>query len=129
MNAPWFSPEFAPLPGIVIGIAGAMIGCLAGFVMSSAQYRAKGLTFLASICWVLLICSVAMLLAALTALTLNQPQTVWRALLYPGIAGTAAFAASLPVIVASKRRLVLGQLSEPTLAPGTAPAGQDPRHR
>ena len=122
MNAPWFSPAFAPLPGIVVGIAGGVFGCLAGFMMSSAQNRAKGLTLLVTICWVLLICSVAILLFALTALALNQPQAVWRALFFPGIAGTAAFALALPAIVATRRKPVPNQLPDPTSPSVTPPA-------
>jgi hypothetical protein len=125
MNAPWFTPAFAPVPGIAIGIAGGAFGCIAGMVMSSPERRARWLGIFALTGRSLLACSIAILVAALAAVSLGQPNTVWRALLIPGIAGTAAFAAALPAIAACVRA------SGPSPSPGRAvhgvpsPSGRD----
>lgn len=129
MNAPWFTPSFAPVPGIAIGIAGGAFGCLAGMVMSSPESRARWLGMFALAGRSLLACSVAILLAALAAVSLGQPNTVWRALLIPGIVGTAAFAAALPAIAASIRASGSGSSPGRPVPAGPSPSGRGPGGR
>jgi hypothetical protein len=129
MNAPWFTLPFAPIPGIFIGIGGGMFGLLAGFVFSSPSSNAKWLALFRTFYWVLASCSAAILLSALAALTLGQPRSVWYALLIPGIAGTAVFAASFRLFVASAKFGGPDQSADPILVSGTSRSGHEPRDR
>jgi hypothetical protein len=104
MNALWFDPTFAWVPGVLLGIGGTVFGCFAGFVMSSAERRMKWSALLRSSCWLLLFGSAVLLLLSAVAFEIHQPRSIWFGLLIPGIAGGASFGAALPVIMLNGRK-------------------------
>jgi hypothetical protein len=88
MIEPWFNPSaYGFVPGVAIGLAGAVLGPLTGVLVPRG--RAKGLLlglYLAAIA-----ASVGLLASGVIALATGQPYGVWYGLGLPGLIGTIVF--------------------------------------
>jgi hypothetical protein len=112
MTEPWFDPNrYAWIPGTCLGVAGGILGSLAGVL--APRGRAKGLVLgfhvLALVCCFVLFC------IGLVALIQGQPYGVWYGLGFPGLLGLGVFGGLLPVVrmryrEAEQRRLAARDL-------------------
>ena len=86
MNAPWFDPHLAWLPGTLLGILCGLFGSSIGvlFPLSSRKKRWIGLGFLRMTYWLLLLCSAGFFLGGIVAFCAEQPDAIWYGL---GLAG------------------------------------------
>lgn len=91
---PWFSVNYAWLPGTLFGVVGGCWGGLAGFLAPHGKAR----SLVTGMAWMLLIVSVGFLIGALLGLGLGQPYAVWFSLLLPGLIGTIQFPLFIPLI-------------------------------
>ena len=76
MNEPWFSPQYAWIPGTVLGVLCGVWGSLLGVFGS----RGKCKTLIYSLYSVLMICGTASLLLGIAAFFMKQPYGVWYGL-------------------------------------------------
>jgi hypothetical protein len=87
MNAPWFPEQYAWVFGASIGVLGGIVGTLVGCL---APYgKAKSLVF--AVYWFALISSVTCLIAGLAALIAGQPYGIWYGLTLTGFIGSTVF--------------------------------------
>lgn len=100
MNLPWFDPQYAWLPGTVLGILGGIYGVLVGTLMSRSRIKKRliGMATVRTAYWILLTWSTLMLVAGILALIAGQPYGIWYGLGLPGLLGV--------VIVGSQSSLI-----------------------
>jgi len=93
MNTPWFDPNFAWIPGAVLGIAGGVFGSIVGTLMplSRLKKRMIGLKYIKAAYILFVLWSGAMFLAGLLALMSGQPYGVWYGLGFAGFVGLMVF--------------------------------------
>ena len=112
MVQPWFDPNlYAWIPGTSLGVVGGIMGSVVGCLAPSG--RAKSLV-LRSWFTVLAVCA-ALMLVGLVAVIQGQPYGVWFGLLFPGVDGTIVFGALTPLVLkryreAEERRLAAKDL-------------------
>jgi multidrug transporter EmrE-like cation transporter len=88
MIEPWFNPNtMSFIPGVAIGMAGAVLGTLSGMLAPRGKARALVLGLFV----VAIAASIALLALAVVALAKGQPYGVWYGLGLPGLIGTAVF--------------------------------------
>lgn len=94
MNAPWFDPSFAWIPGTAFGLLGGLFGGCFGILipLSHAEKRLVGIRTIKTAYFLLLGSSVVMLLAGGLALIAKQPFAIWYGLALPGAIGLIVFA-------------------------------------
>jgi len=92
---PWFNPNaYGFVPGVAIGIAGAVLGPLAGVL--APRGKAKGL--LLGLYAAVIAVSVVLLGLGVVALATGQPYGVWYGLGLAGLIGAIVFGALYPVV-------------------------------
>ncbi|MCD6584660.1 MAG: hypothetical protein J7K96_02750 [Desulfobacteraceae bacterium] len=78
----WFGPEFAWIPGTLLGtIGGGIGGPLAGIFAPRGKFKKQVLGFY----YTILVISAVMFIAGVAALLSGQPYGVWYALGFPGL--------------------------------------------
>jgi hypothetical protein len=102
-----WSGAYSWLPGVALGILGAVIGSLAGWLAPKGKARrlVLGVEFVG------LAGCVSMMLAGVLALLAGAAPPVWSSAVLSGIIGTAALSASVPVTLAAYRRAEQRRLS------------------
>ena len=112
MTEQWFDANlYAWIPGTLLGVAGGILGSLAGIL--ATRGKAKGLVL--AFHWLGIGVSAILLIAGVAAFILGQPYGVWYGLGLPGLLGITVFGALLPVLLkryraAEERRLAAHDL-------------------
>ncbi|HVO86995.1 MAG TPA: hypothetical protein VMV45_00515 [Casimicrobiaceae bacterium] len=95
MNEAWFNAaSYAFIPGVVIGIAGAALGLLAGSLAPRGKAKWLVIGFHIGI----IIVSLGLLALGVLALAEGQPYGVWYGLGLPGLIGVAVFGSLYGVV-------------------------------
>lgn len=98
MTEPWFDANlYAWIPGTLLGIAGGILGSLAGILAPRGKAKGLVLGFHGLVIGV----SAVLLIAGVVAFIQGQPYGIWYGLGLPGLLGITVFGALLPVL--SKR--------------------------
>jgi hypothetical protein len=84
MNAPWFPEQYAWVFGASIGVLGGIVGTLVGCLAPFGKAR----TLVYAVYWFALIASVTSLITGLSALISGQPYAIWYGLTLAGIIGS-----------------------------------------
>ena len=88
MIEPWFNPNTAGfIPGVAIGVVGAVLGVLTGIMAP----RGKGRALLLTLYVAAIVASVALLVLGAIGLVRGQPYGVWYGMGLAGVIGTAVF--------------------------------------
>lgn len=112
MSEPWFDPNlYAWIPGTLLGVAGGILGSLAGTLAP----RGKGKGLVLSCFALALTASAILLIAGIVAFIQAQPYGVWYGLGLPGLLGCTVLGALFPMILkryreAEERRLAAQDL-------------------
>ena len=93
MNSPWFDPQYAWLPGTLLGALGGMYGGLVGTLMSRSRIERRliGMVTIRTAYWILLTWSAVMLVSGILALIAGQPYGIWYGLGFAGFLGVVIF--------------------------------------
>lgn len=95
MNEPWFDPNlYSFVPGVAVGLAGAVIGTLTGVLAP----RGKHFPLLFTLYLLALAGSGCLLVAGIVALATGQPYGVWYGLGLAGVIGVAVFGTTFGVV-------------------------------
>ena len=107
MNAPWFDPNLAWLPGTALGVVGGVFGGIVGILMPLSRERRRliGMRCIKLFYILLLISSAVLLGASLIALISGQPYGIWYGLGLAGFIGSAVFGAQYPLIFHLPKRI------------------------
>ena len=114
MSEPWFSSQWAFLPGTVLGCLLGLWGTLMGVLGSRG--KAKGL--IVGGFWVLLGASVVLLIAGLIALITGQPYGVWYGLGLAGLIGVLVLGFNGPMVFRVYRQAELRRMEARDLGQG-----------
>jgi hypothetical protein len=88
MIQPWFDPNlYSWIPGTVLGVAGGVIGTLAGVLAP----RGKAEQLITALFVIALAASLALLIGGIVALATGQPYGIWYGLGLPGLIGLVVF--------------------------------------
>lgn len=107
-SEPWFDPQWAFLPGTLLGaVGGSGLGVLAG--LFAAKGKAKGLVFgFNTLCFA---ASFTLLCLAIVALSMGQPYAIWYALMLPGLLGSFLFGGAYWLLAQRYRQAELRQMT------------------
>ncbi|MBI4189940.1 MAG: hypothetical protein HY525_05315 [Betaproteobacteria bacterium] len=95
MAEPWFDPNlYAWIPGTLLGVAGGLMGGLAGTLVP----RGKAKTLVLGMFWSYIVGSALLLAVAVVAYVQGQPYGIWYGLGLPGVIGVLVVGGLLPVI-------------------------------
>ncbi len=83
MTEPWFNPLYSWLPGTILGVLAGLWGTLLGVLGP----RGKAKSVVVGLFYVLLIASIALLLAGILAFATGQPYGIWYGLGLAGLIG------------------------------------------
>jgi len=114
MNTTWFDPQYAWLPGTLLGVLGGMYGGLVGTLMSRSRIerRSIGMVTIRTAYWILLSCSAVMLVSGILALNAGQPYGIWYGLGFAGFLGVVIFGAQSFVIFRIPKQMEQGWKSQ-----------------
>jgi MFS family permease len=87
MIEPWFSNTYSFIPGVAVGMMGAVIGVLTGVLAPRGKY----LQLLFTLYLLAIVASLVMLIAGAVALAAGQPYGVWYGLGLAGLIGVIVF--------------------------------------
>lgn len=95
MIEPWFDPNtYSFIPGVAVGVAGAVIGVLTGVLAP----RGRHYQLLHTLYILALAGSVALLIGGVIALATGQPYGVWYGLGLAGLIGVLVFGMTFGVL-------------------------------
>ena len=106
MSEPWFDPNaFAWIGGTFIGVAGGVIGSLAGVLAPKGKCKRLVLT----LHFTIIAISLGLLVAGVVALLSKQPYGVWYGLLLPGCIGLVVLGSLTPMLFMRYRQSELNK--------------------
>jgi hypothetical protein len=95
MSEPWFDPNaYAWIGGTFIGVAGGVIGSLAGVL--APRGKCKGLVM--GLHFTVIAISLGLLVAGIIAIVNKQPYGVWYGLMLPGFIGVIVLGSLTPML-------------------------------
>jgi len=107
MNSPWFDPQYAWLPGTLLGVLGGTYGGLVGTLMSRSRMERRliGMVTIRTAYWILLAWSAVMLVSGILALISGQPYGIWYGLGFAGFLGVVIFGSQSFLIFQIPKRM------------------------